>query len=105
MSGSTCTACGGVLVERAGVSAKGSIFAGRFCTERGCNSTPEWYRIGEAREALLRKHNAKGVQTSCEHGERKAFSGIKGGKTWLGFFCPKPREAMDKCTPVFVPLG
>jgi hypothetical protein len=38
---------------------------------------------------------------SCRHGVMQFVDGTKKGKTWKGYFCPQPKEATDKCSPIF----
>ena len=38
---------------------------------------------------------------SCRHGQMQFVDGTKKGKTWKGYFCPQPKEATDKCSPIF----
>lgn len=39
----------------------------------------------------------------CVHGTTKWVEARPdSGKTWKGWFCPAPREATDKCKPIFV---
>lgn len=39
---------------------------------------------------------------SCRHGQMQFIDGTKKGKTWKGHFCPQPKEATDKCSPIFM---
>lgn len=43
--------------------------------------------------------NAQGP--TCMHGARKYLTGSKNGKTWAGWMCPTPKDAPDKCSPVW----
>lgn len=38
---------------------------------------------------------------SCRHGQMVFIDGTQKGKTWKGHFCPQPKEAADKCSPIF----
>jgi len=38
---------------------------------------------------------------SCRHGQMQFVDGTQKGKTWKGHFCPQPKEAVDKCAPIF----
>lgn len=38
---------------------------------------------------------------SCRHGQMVFIDGTQKGKTWKGHFCPQPKEAADKCAPIF----
>lgn len=39
---------------------------------------------------------------ACRHGQMQFIDGTKKGKTWKGHFCPQPKEATDKCPPIFM---
>jgi hypothetical protein len=38
---------------------------------------------------------------ACRHGQMQFVDGTQKGKTWKGYFCPQPKEAVDKCSPIF----
>lgn len=38
---------------------------------------------------------------ACRHGQMQFVDGTQKGKTWKGYFCPQPKEATDKCSPIF----
>ena len=38
---------------------------------------------------------------ACRHGQMVFIDGTQKGKTWKGHFCPQPKEATDKCSPIF----
>lgn len=38
---------------------------------------------------------------TCFHGERKFITGTRNGKDWGGYMCPQPKDAPDKCEPVW----
>jgi hypothetical protein len=38
---------------------------------------------------------------ACRHGQMVFIDGTQKGKTWKGHFCPQPKEAADKCAPIF----
>lgn len=37
----------------------------------------------------------------CKHGPMQWVDGAKFGKSWKGYFCPQPKDAVDKCAPQF----
>jgi hypothetical protein len=42
-----------------------------------------------------------GSAPHCVHGPMVFIDGTQKGKTWKGYFCPQPKEATDKCSPIF----
>jgi hypothetical protein len=38
---------------------------------------------------------------ACRHGQMVFIDGTQKGKTWKGHFCPQPKDAVDKCAPIF----
>lgn len=38
---------------------------------------------------------------TCVHGELVRRTGSKNGKTWVGWFCPTPKDTPGQCDPVF----
>lgn len=42
-----------------------------------------------------------GETQTCVHGERVRRTGSKNGKTWVGWFCPTPKDTPGQCKPKF----
>jgi len=38
---------------------------------------------------------------SCKHGERVRKTGTNARGAWVGWYCPQPRGAEDRCDPIF----
>lgn len=38
----------------------------------------------------------------CAHGQRTFVDGSKFGKSWKAWMCPQPKDATEKCDPVWV---
>lgn len=38
---------------------------------------------------------------TCAHGVRERKSGKSSKGTWVGYFCPQPKGASDKCDPIW----
>jgi hypothetical protein len=45
------------------------------------------------------QEQTKPAAPSCRHGQMVHVN--PANKPWSGYFCPQPKEATDKCTPVF----
>lgn len=48
-----------------------------------------------------RKDPSGATAPTCEHGEMTWVTGTKNGNTWGGHFCPLPKDAPNKCKPVW----
>lgn len=38
---------------------------------------------------------------TCAHGVRQKKSGTNSRGPWVGYFCPQPRNAADRCEPIY----
>lgn len=38
---------------------------------------------------------------TCAHGVRTRKEGTNSRGPWVGFFCPRPRNAADRCDPIY----
>lgn len=53
-----------------------------------------------AQPAQQVQNNVTALKT-CAHGVRERKSGTSKKGTWVGYFCPQPKGAQDKCDPIW----
>lgn len=57
--------------------------------------------VPDAPDATVTPINNGGGLKTCAHGVRTKKEGDNSRGHWVGYYCPRPRNASDRCEPIY----